>query len=45
MEIDLSLDNDLLKIELSNEAELKGITLEKHISDILEESVKNQNDN
>ena len=45
MEIDLSLDNDPLKNELSKEAELKGVTLEKLISDILEEYVKNENDN
>ena len=45
MEIDLALDNDPLKIELSKEAALKGITLEKLISDILEEYVKNENDN
>ena len=45
MEIDLALDNDPLKIELSREAKLKGITLEKLISEILEDYVKNENDN
>ena len=43
MEIDLALDNDPLRNELAREAELKGITLEKLISEILEEYIKDEN--
>lgn len=39
MEVSLTLDNDPLKAELSKEAELKGISLEKHIAEILEEYI------
>ena len=42
MDIDLALDNDPLKNELSKKAELKGISLERLISEILEEYVKKE---
>ena len=45
MIINLFIDDDPLKIELSKEAKLKGISLEKHIAEILEEymSARKQN--
>ena len=45
MEIDLTIDDDPLKIELSKEAELKGISLEKHIAEILEEYISDNKKN
>ena len=45
MEIDLTIDDDPLKIELSKEAELKGISLEKYIAEILEEYISDNKKN
>tara|TARA_B100000989_G_scaffold41323_1_gene26262 strand:- start:6847 stop:6996 length:150 start_codon:yes stop_codon:yes gene_type:complete len=37
LHINLNFDDDLLKNELSKEAELKGISLEKYIAEVLKE--------
>ena len=37
MNFNLILEDDQLKIKLSKEAKLKGISLEKYIAEILEE--------
>ena len=39
MLINLIVEDDPLKFELSKEAKLKGISLEKHIVEILEEYI------
>ena len=42
MEINIDLDSDHLKIELSKEAKSRGISLEKLVEEILKEYVQNE---
>ena len=40
MKFNMTLDNDPLKVELSKQAKLKGISLEKLIAEILRDYVE-----